>query len=161
MAPRGTRERSNCSSRTPEGWATAACHVMHCRGKSMKRFAIALAAVIALLGLTAVPAYAQSGHFIENGAGAPVCTDIGTQVTCTGKVAGLGGTTFEITIEADGVASVECTNPGHRGHRRGQHGPASDTATGSSSSVSRRTRHRLSRRRPRARTKCGHLRSST
>jgi hypothetical protein len=94
----------------------------------MKRFAIALAAVIALLGLTAVPAYAQSGHFIENGAGAPVCTDIGTQVTCTGKVAGLGGTTFEITIEADGVASVECTNPGHRGHRRGQHGPASDTA---------------------------------
>jgi hypothetical protein len=64
---------------------------------------------------SAVPASAQSGHFIENGAGAPKCTDIGTQVTCTGKVAGLGGTTFEITIEATGVAEVVCFNPaGHR-----------------------------------------------
>jgi hypothetical protein len=78
----------------------------------MKRLVIALAAVIALLGLTAAPAYAQSGHFIESGAGAPVCTDEGTTVECSGKVAGLGGTTFEITVEAAGIASVECTNPG-------------------------------------------------
>jgi hypothetical protein len=27
-------------------------------------------------------------------------------------VAGLGGTTFTITVEAEGIASVECTNPG-------------------------------------------------
>jgi hypothetical protein len=78
----------------------------------MKRLFIALAAVIALLGLSAAPAYAQSGHFIERGGGAPVCTDIGTQVTCTAKVAGLGGTTFEVEIAAAGIASVECTNPG-------------------------------------------------
>ena len=88
----------------------------------MKRLIIALAAVIALFGLTAAPAYAQSGHFIEGGGNAPECTDEGTTVECTGKVAGLGGTTFEITIEADGIASVVCINPA--GHRA----PGQDTA---------------------------------
>ena len=52
-------------------------------------------------------ALAQSGHFV----GTPTCVDIGTQLRCTGKVAGLGGTTFEITVEAPGVATVQCTNP--------------------------------------------------
>ena len=88
---------------------------------SMKRIFITLVAVFALLGLSAAPALAQSGHFIERGAGAPTCTDIGTQVTCTGKVAGLGGTTFEITIEADGIAEVVCINPG------GNRAPGQDT----------------------------------
>ncbi|KON82237.2 hypothetical protein PA01_01720 [Azoarcus sp. PA01] len=54
-------------------------------------------------------AVAQSGHFLEK---ATNCTDIGTQLACTVKVAGLGGTTFEIEIEGQGVATVECTNPG-------------------------------------------------
>jgi hypothetical protein len=78
----------------------------------MKRLIIAFAAVIALLGLTAAPAYAQSGHFIEQGGNAPDCTDIGTQVRCIVKVAGLGGTTFQVTVEAQGTASVVCINPG-------------------------------------------------
>lgn len=88
----------------------------------MKRFAIIMvAAVAAMLGLAA-PAWAQSGHFITGGGNAVVCTDIGTQVRCTGKVAGLGGETFEITLEAPGIATVVCINPA--GHRA----PGQDTA---------------------------------
>jgi hypothetical protein len=59
------------------------------------------------LGTSGV-AMAQSGHFVGN----QTCRDSGLELTCTGKVAGLGGTTFEIVVVADGVASVECTNPG-------------------------------------------------
>jgi hypothetical protein len=43
-------------------------------------------------------------------------------VECTGKVAGLGGTTFEIRVTASGLATVECTNPG------GNVAPGQDTA---------------------------------
>lgn len=73
--------------------------------------------VVGLLagGALMVPAgeaLAQSGHFLAGGGNAVKCVDTGTQVSCTGKVAGLGGTTFEIIVEAEGLASVECTNPG-------------------------------------------------
>jgi hypothetical protein len=71
---------------------------------------VATTALVVMLALTGV-AQAQSGHFITGGGNAAECTDIGTQVECTGKVAGLGGTTFEITIEASGIATVECENP--------------------------------------------------
>lgn len=74
----------------------------------MKRYLLLFSlAAVAALTLTAV-ALAQSGHFV----GTPTCTDEGTTVECRGKVAGLGGTTFEITVTAPGTASVECTNPG-------------------------------------------------
>jgi hypothetical protein len=73
----------------------------------MRRTLIAISVVsLVALSFTAA-ASAQSGHFV----GTPTCTDIGTQVQCTGKVAGLGGTTFTITVSAQGTASVTCTNP--------------------------------------------------
>lgn len=87
----------------------------------MKRFLLLSAVAVAALAFPGV-ASAQSGHFITGGGNAPSCTDIGLQVQCTGKVAGLGGTTFEITIQAAGIATVECINPA--GHRA----PGQDTA---------------------------------
>jgi hypothetical protein len=56
----------------------------------------------------ATAALAQSGHFV----GTPTCTDVGTQLECSGKVAGLGGVRFRIEVSVeDAVASVECENP--------------------------------------------------
>ena len=75
--------------------------------RSIARLLVAAVAALTLLTTFAGAALAQSGHFV----GTPTCTDIGTQVQCSGKVAGLGGTTFTITVEAAGTASVTCTNP--------------------------------------------------
>jgi hypothetical protein len=72
----------------------------------MKRYLLLGAVAAAVLAFPGGAA-AQSGHFV----GTPTCTDIGTQVKCSGKVAGLGGTTFTITVSAQGTASVTCTNP--------------------------------------------------
>ena len=72
----------------------------------MKRY-LALGVVAAAMLAFPGVASAQSGHFV----GTPTCTDTGTQVSCSGKVAGLGGTTFEIRVSATGTASVTCTNP--------------------------------------------------
>ena len=75
--------------------------------RSIARLLIATVAALSLLTTFGGTAFAQSGHFV----GTPTCTDIGTQVQCSGKVAGLGGTTFTIMVSAQGTASVTCTNP--------------------------------------------------
>jgi hypothetical protein len=76
-------------------------------GMRMKRYLLFAAVAAALLAFPSF-ASAQAGHFV----GTPTCTDEGTTVECSGKVAGLGGTTFTILVSAPGTASVECTNPG-------------------------------------------------
>src|SRR5215207_4709770 len=73
----------------------------------MRRYGITTLFVLLVLALGTGPAVAQSGHFVQT----QTCTDIGTQVECRGKVAGLGGTTFQIDVTAQGAASVECANP--------------------------------------------------
>jgi hypothetical protein len=72
----------------------------------MKRYLLLSAVAIAVLAFPSA-ASAQSGHFV----GTPTCTDEGTFLQCTGKVAGLGGTTFRIDVSASGTADVTCTNP--------------------------------------------------
>jgi hypothetical protein len=74
----------------------------------MRKFGIIAVLSLLVTAFAAVPVLAQSGHFV----GTPTCTDEGTTFQCTGKVAGLGGTTFNITTSATGTASVTCTNPG-------------------------------------------------
>jgi hypothetical protein len=75
----------------------------------MKKRLLLLAVGVGAIAAFAFPAMAsaQSGHFVGN----QTCTDNGTTVSCSGKVAGLGGTTFTITVSATGTASVTCTNP--------------------------------------------------
>ena len=96
----------------------------------MKRYLLLLGALaVAALAFPAV-ASAQSGHFVTGGNNAPICTDIGTQLSCSGKVAGLGGTTFEIRVDATGIANVTCANPGKNEDVPGQRKEI--TASGSS-----------------------------
>ena len=89
-----------------------------------KLVGIALAAVVVSIAFVGV-AHAQSGHFV----GTPTCRDIGTQLQCSGKVAGLGSAEFTLSVEAQGTATVECTNPG------GNVAPGQDTTVSASGAI--------------------------
>lgn len=80
----------------------------------MMRSVCALAALM-LAGV----AHAQNGHFV----GAQTCVENPDfSVTCSGTIAGLGSTTFEIVVTAAGDATVQCANPG------GNVAPGQDTS---------------------------------
>jgi hypothetical protein len=105
----GTRRRGEVSAGEPGSTLATGPSGILCNEINIMRRTLIAFTVLALAALSlAAVAFAQSGHFV----GTPTCTDEGTTVKCTGKVAGLGGTTFEITVSAPGTASVECTNPG-------------------------------------------------
>ncbi|MDP8956544.1 MAG: hypothetical protein M3N24_06265 [Actinomycetota bacterium] len=73
---------------------------------------ILIVAVLALgSALFAAPtATAQGEHFTKRGV--PVCTDTGTQLQCTGELAGLGNEDLVIEVTADALVAVTCVNKG-------------------------------------------------
>jgi hypothetical protein len=82
---------------------------------------LALAFVFAsVVGLAA-----QNVHLIGN----LNTRDIGTQLLVGGKIAGLGEGDVTVVVNAQGVADVQCTNPG------GNVAPGQDTAVSTSGSV--------------------------
>jgi hypothetical protein len=85
---------------------------------------IGIIAVLSLLvvALAAVPVLAQNPHFVRT----PIGTDQGTQLQVSGKVAGLGSDPVNVVVEAEGLATVECENPG------GQIAPGQDTTVDAS-----------------------------
>ena len=117
---------------------------------------IGIIAVLSLmaLALAAVPALAQSGHFVTGGANAVKVTAPNANTSdliITGKVAGLGGTTFEIFATADATANYACQNRGanSRTTRRSSRSrlgsvtrPESSRLRGAATSGSRLTRRR-------------------
>ena len=80
----------------------------------LRKFGIIAVLSLMALALAAVPALAQSGHFVTGGGNAPKVTgpNANGDLTISGKVSGLGGTTFQITATADATANYACINNG-------------------------------------------------
>jgi hypothetical protein len=76
----------------------------------MKRVFVAALGLATSLTLT-TPAFARNPHFV----GTPTCSQVGDQLCCSGKVAGLG--TAPTTVQVS--ATFSCINRG--GHEPGGH----------------------------------------
>jgi hypothetical protein len=80
----------------------------------MRKLGIIAVLSLMALALAAVPALAQSGHFVTGGANALKISGPAANgdLTISGKVAGLGGTTFEVEVTGDATAEYACRNRG-------------------------------------------------
>jgi hypothetical protein len=96
----------------------------------MQRTIATLFAVL-LVALTVTHATAASPHWKQNRD--PVFTDLGTTLNATGAIAGLGNGAVTVVLDAAGLASVECENPG------GNVAPGQDTEVTTSGSVTVQT----------------------
>jgi hypothetical protein len=74
----------------------------------MRKLGIIAVLSLMALAIAAVPALAQNPHFV----GSLVGRDAGTQLRVSGKIAGLGNEPVNVVVEAEGIAEVQCQNPG-------------------------------------------------
>src|SRR5215211_3410484 len=74
----------------------------------LRKFGIIAVLSLIVVALAAVPALAANPHFVKG----PTGTDRGTQLQVSGKIAGLGSEPVNVVVEAEGIATVQCTNPG-------------------------------------------------
>jgi hypothetical protein len=91
------------------------------------RFALPAALVIVASLVVVAGAVAASPHFKKGGT--PACRDTGTQLVCSGSLAGLGNEDVDIVLTADAQASFNCVNPG--GNEAPGQNKVPFTATGS------------------------------
>jgi hypothetical protein len=95
----------------------------------MKRILLVLVSVTALAYAGAAGAQTSGAHFTQGGD--PVCTDIGTQLQCTGELAGLGNETVVALLTAPNATATDllCENKGGN-QAPGQNPAVPSTATG-------------------------------
>ena len=86
-----------------------------------------LAVLITALVVVLAPTAANAAVRFHSG---PTGTDNGTTLTVTGNVSGLGQENLTATVDAEGIATVECSNPA------GNVAPGQDTEVDATGTVS-------------------------